>query len=116
MQHESKDCDICLKEEAKTSRIDPNCPINCNQTKILVREILPKKRCWICVEEFANTDDQIDHFEENHECLRCSKFFNDVMEIRSHGCDFKQEYLQSSANSSRYSGLDIGSRIQEFIQ
>ena len=48
LQHENLDCNVCQKEESKSTRL------KIHKTKILHKEIIPSNQCWICNLSFQN--------------------------------------------------------------
>ena len=75
-----ENCEVCKQEEAKS----PSLKIN--GTKILERVILPSNDCWICNLKFEDSECQINHFAEHHECQLCTKdvLFASLQENKKH--------------------------------
>ena len=55
-------CQVCEEEELKSPAL------KIQRTKLLEKVILPLNECWICDFKINDTDLQVEHFSEYHEC------------------------------------------------
>ena len=65
-KHEETDCNVCLKEEAKSKTL------KLNKTKIILKEFIQSNQCWNCNLIFECVDAQVQHFLDKHECQFCT--------------------------------------------
>ena len=80
-KHEiEENCEVCQQEETKS----PSLKIS--GTKILERVILPSNECWICDLKFEDSDSQVNHYTEHHECEICNRYYYALLEKRKHHC------------------------------
>ena len=78
-KHEvEENCEVCQQEESKSSSL------KISRTKILERVILPSNECWMCDLKFEDSESQVHHFAELHECDFCRGYFNNSSERRKH--------------------------------
>ena len=90
LKHTEQDCNVCLTEQLKSSESD----FTINRTRILEKLILPKNECWYCEMEFSNTDEQLKHFSEFHECHFCQDTFETIELKGQHEADYHCQYCK----------------------
>ena len=76
-----ENCEVCQQEETKS----PSLKIS--GTRILERVILPLNECWICDLKFEDSEGQVNHFAEHHECEFCGEYCDTLQEKRKHVLD-----------------------------
>ena len=77
-KHEiEENCEVCQQEETKS----PSLKIS--GTKILERVILPPNECWICNLKFDDSESQVNHLAEHHECELCDGYYDTLLEKES---------------------------------
>ena len=84
-KHQDKHCTVCSKEEEKYSQAGLPDP-GFNYGQLIQRQILPANYCWICEEQFQDSQAQILHFANIHECDICGLYFEKESEKENHRC------------------------------
>ena len=57
-----------------------------NKSQLIQRQILPQNYCWICEEQFQDSQAQVHHFAKKHECDNCGLYFGNESEKDNHEC------------------------------
>ena len=87
-KHEHKDCKVCLTEEKKSIQAGLQAPMF-NKSLLIQRQIFPSNYCWFCKQHFEDSQAQLVHFTQIHECDFCMKGFENEIAKQNHKCGRK---------------------------